>query len=109
MIQTEARIGRYAVEAFVARGGMGDVYRVRSDAPFALSKTFAIKRIARGGEQSERARKAFADEARIGFGIDHPNVGKVIDLVDDRDGLYLVMEWIDGHALSRLLGARDDR
>jgi serine/threonine-protein kinase len=44
----------------------------------------------------------FLDEARIASRIDHPNVGHIIDLGEEGDVLYLVMEWIDGDTLSRI-------
>jgi serine/threonine-protein kinase len=47
----------------------------------------------------------FLDEARIASGIEHANVAQILDLGDQYEVLYLVMEWVDGDSLSRLFRA----
>ncbi len=45
--------------------------------------------------------RMFLDEARIASGIRHPNVVATLD-VEDHDGLYIVMEYIEGVTLLQL-------
>lgn len=47
----------------------------------------------------------FMDEARLAAQIRHPNVVATLDLENDTDGLYLVMEYIEGDTLIGLLKA----
>ena len=44
----------------------------------------------------------FLDEARIASRIEHPNVAQILDLGEEHDILYLVMEYVDGDSLSKL-------
>ena len=52
-----------------------------------------------------RSRRAsmFLDEARISTRLNHPNIVQTNEVVDDEDDLYLVMEFLDGQPLSRIL------
>jgi eukaryotic-like serine/threonine-protein kinase len=45
----------------------------------------------------------FLDEARIASVLDHPNVAKVHEIVQQPDGCLLVLELVDGRALSTLM------
>jgi serine/threonine-protein kinase len=47
-------------------------------------------------------RAMFLDEARLASAIDHRNVARVIDFLEDDKALYLVMEWVDGVSLMEL-------
>jgi serine/threonine-protein kinase len=42
----------------------------------------------------------FLDEASLASRIHHPNVAEILDLGEQDEILYLVMEWVDGEALS---------
>lgn len=42
----------------------------------------------------------FLDEASLAARIHHPNVAEILDLGEQDDVLYIVMEWVDGEALS---------
>jgi serine/threonine-protein kinase len=44
--------------------------------------------------------KMFLDEAALAARIHHPNVAEILDLGEQDDILYIVMEWVDGEALS---------
>src|SRR5262249_37688229 len=50
----------------------------------------------------------FLEEARLASRIRHPNVVETLDVGEENEVLYLVMEWIDGEALSTLLRKRKD-
>ena len=86
--------GRFVVERFVARGGMGEVYR-------AVDKTneraVAIKVMA---IDDERLAERFELEARALCELDHPAIVRYVahgEAIDS--GLYLAMEWLDGITL----------
>src|SRR5262249_38511138 len=42
------------------------------------------------------------DEAALAAKIHHPNVAEILDLGEEEDVLYIVMEWVDGEALSTI-------
>ncbi|MCC7383459.1 MAG: serine/threonine protein kinase [Deltaproteobacteria bacterium] len=96
-----SRLGNWSVGAFVAAGGMGRVYRGRHE---ALDRDVAIKVETAHDQDPETARERFVREARIASKIAHPNVVGVLDFGTTPLGLaYLVMEWVEGQTLSRVL------
>jgi serine/threonine-protein kinase len=92
------RIGPYAIERELGRGGMGTVY-LASRADEAFEKKVAIK-VTRGTLGSPEAVERFKRERQILARIEHPNVARLLDGGATEDGLpYLVMEYIEGRPL----------
>ena len=96
--------GRYRVDGFVARGGMGEVYRVLDgefDRPLALK---VVQEKFRGrGDVADR----FLREARVMGQLQHPGIPPVQEmgrLPDDRP--YFLMKLVEGRDLNALLGER---
>jgi serine/threonine-protein kinase len=89
-------LGRYRVETFLARGGMGDVYRA---ADTKLRRTVAIKVLAQTKTGDPHRVARFMHEARTTASLDHPHIVKVYDVghVDGRT--YLVAEFLEGETL----------
>ncbi|MFN8547178.1 MAG: serine/threonine-protein kinase [Candidatus Eisenbacteria bacterium] len=90
---------RYRIEQFIARGGMGEVYRA---ADLDLGVTIALKTI-RGdlaGDQAEL--RSFKQEVLLARSISHPNVCRIFDLGRDgaRDLSFLTMEYLEGETLA---------
>ena len=81
------RLGPYEILAPIGAGGMGEVYRAIDT---RLSRMVAIKVL--NGAHSER----FEQEARAIAALNHPHICTLHDVGPD----YLVMEYIDGAALS---------
>src|SRR5688572_2333969 len=96
------RLDRYELLCPVGEGGMARVWVARLARKYGFEKLVAIKTILQKHASDDRFRAMFLDEARIASRIDHPNVGHIIDLGEEGDVLYLVMEWIDGDTLSRI-------
>jgi serine/threonine-protein kinase len=97
--------GRYAVYDEIAAGGMATVHvgRLRGAAGFA--RTVAIKRLHPRYAKDKAFVAMFHDEARLAARIQHPNVGQTLDVVESGADLYLVMEYLPGESLARLLDA----
>lgn len=95
--------GRYRLEAQVARGGMGAVYRATQ---LALGRPVAIK-VLRADYRARRPRdfhRRFAVEARAAALLTHPHSVTVLDYGCEADGTYyLVMERLRGRTLAELL------
>ena len=92
---------RYEVEGVVGRGAMGVVYRARQIG--TGRRVVAYKRVAVGDPQLlERLR----DEAETLAELDHPNIIRIFDVVEDADGLAIVMQYAAGGTLAQVLAER---
>jgi len=95
--------GKYRLIEPLAKGGMGVVY-VASQEP--LGRRVAVK-ILRDPDRDSRFRDRFFSEASICAGLSHPNIVTVHDYGEAEDGaLFMVMEYVHGETLDRLLGGR---
>src|SRR6188472_1692351 len=102
---TQRVVGRYALMGELAAGGMATVHFGRLIGPVGFSRTVAIKRLHAQYAKDPEFVSMFLDEARLAARIQHPNVVSTLDVVA-RDGeLFLVMEYVRGESLSRLLQA----
>ncbi len=86
---------------------MGTVHLARLMGPIGFARTVAVKQMHRHLASEERARTMFIDEARMAARVRHPNAVPVLDVVAvDRD-LLLVMDYVHGESLARLVAAKD--
>jgi serine/threonine-protein kinase len=96
-------VGRYVIGETFASGGMGTVHLGRIVGAGGFSRVVAVKRLypqlARDGE----FRQMLLDEARFVSRIRHPNVVPTLDLVEEGNDLYVVMEYVHGVSLGHLL------
>lgn len=95
-------IGRYEFLAPIAQGGMAAVWGARQRGSRGFSKVVAIKTMLPSISDDPRFEKMFLAEAQIASRIRHGNVVEILDLGEENDILYLVMEWVDGESLSAL-------
>ncbi|MEU4174049.1 serine/threonine-protein kinase [Streptomyces sp. NPDC026589] len=100
----QAIAGRYELLEGLDSGGMGDVWRGYDavlDRPVAV-KLIRQQAVLGSPQLAEEFAKRFRREARITAKIRHPGVPQVYDAVldDSYERLYLVMELVDGVALS---------
>lgn len=93
-------VGRYEFLVPIAQGGMAAVWAARQRGSRGFSKTVAVKTMLPSISDDPRFEQMFLDEARIASRIRHPNVAEILDLGEQDDVLYLVMEWVDGEPLS---------
>ena len=92
--------GRYRVVRQLGRGGMGTVYEARA---LRLNATVALKET---HFEDERLRRQFEREAQLLANLRHPALPRVIDHFDEPDGLYLVMDFVEGEDLWEMLKKR---
>jgi len=93
--------GRYLIEEEIGRGGMGVVYRAAYQ---AIARDVAIKFLHPNHASDLTYRKRFLGEARAANHINHDNIIDVTDFGETDDGyVYLVMEYLHGHALDRTI------
>src|SRR5579859_7203019 len=95
--------GKYQVLARLGHGGMGNVYLAVHIGPAGTIKLLVIKELRKDIAAWHEARNMFLDDARLTMRLNHPNIVQTIEVVDEADDLYLVMECLDGQSFSRLL------
>jgi len=98
-------IGRYLLFGEIASGGMATVHLGRLSGPAGFSRTVAVKRLHPQYAKDADFRSMFLDEARLAARIRHPNVVPTLDIVETDGEIFLVMEYVQGASLSRLLRA----
>jgi eukaryotic-like serine/threonine-protein kinase len=107
MIGTEAaslpRLGKYELLAELASGGMATVYVARHLGVPGAERLVVIKRVHRHLLKAPQFREMFHDEARLASQIRHPNVVRLLDVLDDDGELLLVLEYIESISLSALV------
>lgn len=89
----------------IASGGMATVHYGRLLGPVGFSRTVAIKRLHPQFARDQEFVAMFVDEARLAARIRHPNVVPTLDVVATDGELFLVMDYVQGESLSRLLRA----
>ena len=87
-----SRVGNYRVEKQLGSGGMGAVYRGFDE---ALQRPLAIKRLL-GNFPDRTAALRFRREARMAARLNHPAIVHIYDIVDNEDGVWIVMELVEG-------------
>ncbi|WSW14734.1 protein kinase [Streptomyces phaeochromogenes] len=95
--------GRYRLAESIGQGGMGRVWRAVDE---ILDRQVAVKEMRIDGmdqEDSRTRRERTLREARATARIDHPNVVRVYDVVDQGERLWIVMELVDGRSLDKVL------
>jgi len=96
-------IGRYALYDRIAAGGMATVHLGRLLGPVGFARTVAIKRLHPHFAEDPEFVSMFLDEARLAARIRHPNVVPTLDVVAVEGELFLVMDYVQGESLSRLI------
>jgi serine/threonine-protein kinase len=100
-----AMIGRWEIIKRLGSGGMADVYLARARGEAGFEKQVAVKVMHPHLARNERAVEHFLDEAKLAARISHPNVVQIQDLGKIGNDYVIVMEYVDGVDLERLLSS----
>ncbi|MFD1536037.1 serine/threonine-protein kinase [Nonomuraea guangzhouensis] len=92
--------GRYRLDTRIGAGGMGEVWRGED---IVLARTVAVKVLLPGRMDDPGFVARFQAEARAMATINHSGVVDVYDYGVSGDTVYLVMKFVDGEPLDRLL------
>jgi hypothetical protein len=103
------RIGRYVLYDAIASGGMASVHFGRMVGPGGFARTVVIKRLHSHLVRDVEFAAMFLDEGHLAARIRHPNVVATIDVASLEGELLLVMEYVRGESLSRLLATQRAR
>ncbi|MFP6765154.1 MAG: serine/threonine-protein kinase [Planctomycetaceae bacterium] len=94
------QLGDFRVIDFLGRGGMGIVFKAFDT---RLDRPVALKLMSPALLAEEDAGRRFLSEAKSVAAINHPNVVTIHSVHDSADLPFLVMEYVDGVTLQRLL------
>lgn len=94
------QVGPYRLLKKLGQGGMSNVFLSEDES----GNQVAVKLLNLSLEMDPQFRKRFQREAEITQQLDHPSIVKTLSWRDDPDvGVYLVMEYVAGGNLRRLL------
>jgi formylglycine-generating enzyme len=103
----EARksIGRYQIKRWLAAGAMGEIYEGHDP---VIDRPVAIKLVRReltehGDADGESWLDRFQHEVRAAGRLPHPNIVTVYDCGEEAGAPYLVMEYVEGESLDRVI------
>ena len=97
------RGGRYEIIRVIASGGMAQVCLGRALGAGGFERLVAIKAMHAHLAAEPDFVDMFLDEARLAARIRHPNVVATLDVQQDEEGLFLVMEYVEGPSLQSVL------
>jgi hypothetical protein len=97
-----SRVGRYQIVGKLGEGGMGTVYRAHDP---GLDRIVALKLLSCCGRRDAALRTRFARELAAAGRLDHPHIARALDCGESDGRLFLVMEYVEGLDLDRLIGA----
>ncbi|NOY91805.1 MAG: protein kinase [Deltaproteobacteria bacterium] len=97
--------GRFKIEALIARGGMGSVYKAEQQ---PLGRVIALKVLdpRYSGEEDPEFHQRFFLEASVAAKLTHPNTVTIFDYGRTEDEVYFIaMEYVEGPTLAQILKA----
>ncbi len=86
----------------MARGGMAEVWAAQQYGKHGFQRTVAIKTILSQHASDSRARRMFLEEARLVASVRHPNVTEIYDFGEEREVLFMALEYVEGDSVLRL-------
>ena len=97
-------VKHYEIEALLGRGGMGVVYRARDT---RLGRPVALKLLPPEFSRDEDRKKRFVQEAHAAGAVIHPAIAQIYDVDEGPEGLFIVMELVEGRTVKALIEARE--
>ena len=110
-VRKEPQVGsvlrdRFLIKHMVAEGSMGTVFKAldrRMAETGEKNPYVAIKVLNPKLSRNSTALRALQQEAAKGRCLSHPNIVRFIDLDREEDVYFIVMEWLSGRSLARIL------
>ncbi|XYH93409.1 protein kinase domain-containing protein [Sorangium sp. So ce1128] len=106
---TQLGLGRYRPIAKLGRGGMADVFLAMAHGPASVNKLVVVKRLRSFADEEDRHVLMFMDEAKLSARMNHPNVVQTYEVGSDQEGYFIVMEYLEGQPLKRVMKSAADR
>jgi len=97
------RIGKYVIYESFAAGGMATVHPARQVGPMGFARIVAVKRLHKKHAMDSELSVMLLDEARLSARIQNQFVVQTLDCVAESGELLIVMEYVHGESLARLV------
>lgn len=96
--------GKYEILKEIGKGGMSIVYLAMDK---RLNKQWAVKEIRKkgSGKNDEIVINSLLAEANMMKKLDHPALPRIVDIIDNGITIYVVMDYIEGESLDKILKA----
>ena len=94
----------YEVQELLGKGGMGVVYRARDT---KLGRPVALKVLPPEFTKDSDRKSRFFQEAKAASAINHPAIAQVYDFDEEPEGLFIVMELVEGQTVKALIQGRE--
>jgi serine/threonine protein kinase len=95
--------GKYRVIAELGQGGTANVYLAVAHGPSGFNKLVVLKLLKAELAVEPEFRRMFLNEARLAARLNHPNVVQTNEVFEEDGRPIIVMEYLEGAALSRLV------
>ncbi len=94
--------GKYEILTEIGRGGMSVVYLAMDK---RLNKQWAVKEVRKRGtsKNDEIVVNSLMAEANLIKRLDHPAFPRIVDIIDNGETIYIVMDYIEGESLDKIL------
>jgi serine/threonine protein kinase len=93
-------LGKYQLIELLGQGGLGNVFLGRH---VTMNRRVALKIISREVGKDPASLDRFLAEARAVAALDHPNIVQAYSVDNEGDRYYMVMEYVDGLDLQRMV------
>ncbi|MGC6509958.1 MAG: serine/threonine protein kinase [Myxococcota bacterium] len=97
------KLGRYRLIRLLSKGGMAEIYEARRESNFGVEPKVAIKVIQPSRTHDKAFRDLFITEAQVGSTLEHQNLIQIQDFDQADNQFFLVMEYIEGMTLHRVI------
>lgn len=97
--------GKYEIQTFVDKGGMSRVYMALDK---NLNKRWAVKEINRNvrNKLEAIAVESAIKEAHLIKQLDNPHIVRIVDIIEDRDYVYIIEDFVEGKSLDKHVAQR---
>ena len=94
--------GKYEILKEIGRGGMSVVYLAMDK---RLNKQWAVKEINKTGSSQNREVivNSLVAEANLMKRLDHPALPRIVDIIEEPETIFVVMDYIEGESLDKIL------
>ncbi len=100
---------KYRVVRKIDAGGMAEVFQGIAESIEGFKKKVAIKRVLPHLAENKKFLAMFLDEARVSMQMNHANVAHVFDIGQAGGTYFIVMEFVDGTDLKKVMEAMRER
>ncbi|MBQ2802081.1 MAG: serine/threonine protein kinase [Lachnospiraceae bacterium] len=92
--------GKYEILKLIGKGGMSKVYLAIDK---RLNKQWAVKEIRKKDENNEVQVQGLIAEANLMKKLDHPSLPRIVDIIQTKETIYIIMDYIKGKTLNTIL------